>query len=76
MKKAILCLCILASLLSLSGCGKKEQGGNEPEPQEVDETLFVINGLEFHFDKETSFKGLKYTISEGLREIEWDRYIQ
>ena len=42
----------------------------------VDETLFTINGYEFHMDKEAEFKGLKYTVSGDFKEVDQSNYIQ
>ena len=56
-----------------------EQVSEQPEEQPmptVDESLVTINGLEFHLNKETSFKDLKYTIVEDFKESNMDRYIQ
>ena len=52
-----------------------EQVVEQPTPV-VDETLVKINGLEFHLNKETSFKDIKYTIVEDFKEADHDRYIQ
>ena len=75
-KKIILCLLVIVGLFTLVGCGseKKESQNNkeEKEKEVVDETLFKINNLEFHLDKEASFKNIKYTISKDFKEIVHD----
>ena len=51
------------------------QKNEQPTPV-VDETLVTINGIEFHLNKETSFKNINYTIVEDFKEVDHDRYIQ
>lgn len=60
---------LLAALLALSviGCGGAKEGQKEEAP--ADETLFSINGTQFHLDTEKSFNGLGYSISSGFREV-------
>ena len=65
---------LVALMLVMAGCGSPKEEIVEPEPQETDETLVVINGLEFHLDKEAFFKGLRYIITEDFREIEHDEF--
>ena len=53
----------------LTGCESKKEikeveeivENVEQNTQVVDETLVKINGLEFHMNKETSYKDVKYT---------------
>ncbi|MBO4815853.1 MAG: hypothetical protein J5507_02760 [Clostridia bacterium] len=69
---------LISGLFILTGCeSKKEAEGNNEQPTPVvDETLVEINGLEFHLDKETSFKDVKYTIVGDFKEANFDSYIQ
>ena len=71
---------LVTGLVILTGCGSKEEvKKNENKEQTtavVDETLVKINNLEFHLDKETSFKDIKYTIVSDFKEANFDRYIQ
>ena len=48
--------------------------GSNPEP--IDESLITINNLEFHLDKNTSFKDIKYITSESFKEVDMNNYIQ
>lgn len=92
MKKNIFFIGLIVIMLaigvfSLTGCESKkeeveenkeeivEQVAEQPTPV-VDETLVKINGLEFHLNKETSFKDIKYTIVEDFKEVNQERYIQ
>lgn len=66
-KKIIFSLLVIITLFTITACGKQE---------EVDETLFKVNNLEFHLDKESEFKNIKYTISSDFKEVIQDMYIQ
>lgn len=74
----LIAIILVAGLLILTGCeSKKETEENKEETiPVVDETLVKINDLEFHLDKETSFKDVKYTIVGDFKEADFDRYIQ
>ena len=75
---------LVTGLVILTGCGSKDEAKNEVKKNEnneqsttvVDETLVKINNLEFHLDKETSFKNIKYTIVSDFKEANHDSYIQ
>ena len=62
----IVVLMLAIGLFILAGCGAKK----EAEP--VDETLFKINGLEFHLDQEKEYKGMKYVISGDFKKAEYE----
>ena len=70
-KTKYILLILLCSFTLLVGCSnkKEESSNNTKEPEIVDETLFKINGKEFHMDKDKDFYGLKYTTSKDFREI-------
>ena len=76
----ILIIMLGSGLFILTGCDSKEEiKESENEEQTIsaiDETLVKINDLEFHLDKETSFKDVKYTIVGDFKEANFDRYIQ
>ena len=79
MKKKYLLLFILLVLFSISGCNKKtnkEEPTKKEETKVVDKTLVKVNDVDLHINSEKEFKGLKYTISEELKEAEFDNYIQ
>ena len=81
MKKIKYLVLILCIGLLFTGCGKGKDVDvdvNEPEKKEevVDETLVKINGLEFHLDKESSFKKIKYTTIKDFSESNMDHYVQ
>ncbi len=81
MKKRYL-LIVLVLCLFIVGCGnsepqqEKNKEGDKKEEVVVDETLFVINKLEFHMDKDSEFKGIKYTISSSFKEANQVSYVQ
>lgn len=89
MKKKIFCISVIFIMLVnvvfiLTGCESKKEikeveeivENVEQNTQVVDETLVKINGLEFHMNKETSYKDVKYTIVEEFKESNFGRYIQ
>ena len=80
MKKLKYLLIFVFVIILFTGCTVKKKEDDtpkdDPKPVEVDETLFVINDLEFHFDTEKDFNGIKYTISKDLKEANHDQYIQ
>ncbi|MBR2577455.1 MAG: hypothetical protein IKE38_00860 [Erysipelotrichaceae bacterium] len=75
-KKIMSIMLAFMIVFSLAGCSssKEEETAPEPQTQTEDDTLTVINGLEFHLDKERSFKDLYYTTAEDFREIEHDEF--
>ena len=88
MKKQVLILLLViilaVGLFILSGCVSKEneektKTENETiqvTPDVVDDSLVKINDLEFHLDKETTFKDMNYTIVSDFKEANMDRYVQ
>ena len=74
-KKILLSLIALLALFTITGCGSSENKENKEEPV-VDNTLVTVNGIELHIDKEKEFQGIKYTITDDLREAIFDQYIQ
>lgn len=79
MKKLLFCLLLIMSFVLFAGCGSSKttaEGKTDTTPAEVDESLVVINGLEFHLDKEGSFNGLNYIIPGDFAEAEHPVYIQ
>ena len=79
MKKKVIITSLLVIILTiglfiLTGCGSKNNTEEKEEP--VDNTLIKINGLEFHLDKEKSFKNIKYMVSEEFKEADHDNYVQ
>ena len=82
MKKIISSVFVIIVLFGIVGCGSNKEYKNDienvPEKKEevIDESLVKINNLEFHLDKETSFKDIKYTIVKDFKEANYDRYIQ
>lgn len=83
----ILVIVIALGLLVLSGCENKDKTKeNEVEKTEneeiqnipvvADESLVKINDLEFHLDKESTFKDMKYVVVGDFKEANLDRYVQ
>ena len=87
--KLLAVLLVIAMLFGLAACGaapadnasnnaapaNTENNTAEPEPT-VDESLVVINGYEFHLDKDAAFKDLHYTVSGDFKENDHGNYIQ
>jgi len=77
---SLIVLILIAGLFILTGCGteeevKKNENNEQTTSAVVDETLVKINDLEFHLDKETSFKDVKYTVVSDFKEANFERYI-
>lgn len=75
---SLIVIMLVVGLFILTGCEpKKEVEENiEQTVPVIDETLVKINDLEFHLNKETSFKDIKYTTVEEFNVADHDRYIQ
>ena len=71
MKRLIGLLMVILMLSCMSGCSSNRNENNEDYPP-VDKTLVVINDMEFHLDKETSFRDMHYVIVEDFAEIDHD----
>ncbi len=69
-KKIFLCLIILVTVFTITGCGSKKKEENKKENEVVDKTLFKIKDKEFHLDTDKEFKGLKYKTSSEFKEID------
>ena len=89
LKKTAIILLVVLALFLAAGCGAENRSGagnnaaaentetNTAEPQPADDkTHTSINGIEFALDKDTSYNGLGYTVSEGFKEVEQSRYVQ
>jgi predicted small lipoprotein YifL len=81
MKKKIgLSLLVFLFLFTLTGCGgkeeKEEKKDNKKEETVVDNTLVKVNEIELHINKDKEFKGIKYTITDDLKEAKYDQYVQ
>ncbi len=79
-KKLVLLIIILLGLFTITGCSStKEKTNNQKEKKEeqkIDDTLVTVNGVELHMNQEKEFKGIKYTITDDLKEADYDQYIQ
>ena len=76
-KKIILSIIVILTLFTITGCGNtKKESNNKVKEITVDEKLVKVNGIELHLDKEKEFKGIKYTITDDLKEANNDQYIQ
>ncbi|MBQ6654500.1 MAG: hypothetical protein IJM79_03135 [Erysipelotrichaceae bacterium] len=75
MKKLMTLLLAGLTLISVCGCGSSGKPDEPDDPPVADETLVVINDLEFHLNKETSFSGLCYTAVEDFKEVQHDEHI-
>ena len=75
-KKIVLIIFAVILLFTITGCGntKKELDNNKKEI--VDESLVKVNEVELHINKEKEFKGIKYTITDDLKEAVFDQYVQ
>ena len=76
-KKILLSILLLITFFSLVGCTSKKEEKKEEEKQEevVDKTLVKVNGVELHINKEKEFKGIKYTITDDLKEVIQDYFL-
>ena len=63
-RKILFGLLIFVLLFMITGCGS------------IDKTLVKVNGMELHIDKEKQFKDIKYTITDELREANFNQYVQ
>ena len=75
-KKVLLGLLLLVSFFTLVGCTSNKKEEKKDEEIVVDKTLVKVNGVELHINKEKEFKGIKYTITDDLKEASFDKYIQ
>lgn len=77
MKKLLLYFILLISIFTIVGCGSKnEEVKKDNEEKEVDKSIVKVNGVELHINKDKEFKGIKYTITDDLKEAIYDQYIQ
>ena len=75
MAKKLFILFLIFICLGFSGCGSSEkESGDDQLPAVEDETLVVINDIDFHLNRETSFQDIGYTAVEEFREIEHDEF--
>ena len=70
MKKILLSLLFIVLLFSITGCG------NSNKVNESNKNIVKVNDIELHIDKEKEFRGIKYTITDDLREVNFDQYVQ
>ena len=77
-RNIVLSLLVLLVLITITGCGstKNKLSKDQNKEEVVDETLVVVNGVELHINKEKEFKGIKYTITDDLKEAKFDQYVQ
>lgn len=77
-KKILFLLLIIVGLFTITACGSEEEKEQkEDKPKEVvDKTLVKVNDVELHINKETEFKGIKYTVTDDLKEAIYDQYVQ
>ena len=80
-KKITVSLLVLVALFTITGCGssKKESNENNNKKEEevvVDESLVKVNDVELHINIDKEFKGIKYTITDDLKEAKYDQYVQ
>lgn len=68
MKKKILLFLLIVTLFTITGCNKDKES--------VDNTLVKVNDVALHMDKEKEFKGIKYIITDDLKEAVFDKYVQ
>ena len=77
-KKIVLSIIILMLLFNFTGCNNKtkELEKTKTKIKEVDESLVKVNEVELHINKEKEFKGIKYTITDDLKEANYNQYVQ
>lgn len=66
--KKIICL-LLVTLLITVGC-------NNVKNELSNKSIVKVNGIELHLDKEKVFKDIEYTITDDLKEANFDQYVQ
>lgn len=72
-KKLFLSLLIVLLCFVLVGCGSSSEEDNDDVK---DDSLVVINGLDFKLDQEKEYKGLKYIITGDFKENITDHYVE
>ena len=65
MKKKCIIILLVLVLFIITGCGNK-----------VDESIVKVNDVELHIDKRNVFNGIKYMITDDLKEARFDQYVQ
>ena len=65
MKKKCIIILLVLVLFIITGCGNK-----------VDESIVKVNDVELHIDKRNEFNGIKYMITDDLKEARFDQYVQ
>ncbi|MBO4218248.1 MAG: hypothetical protein IKX74_07075 [Erysipelotrichaceae bacterium] len=75
-RKIIIMLIVTCALLAAAGCGNKGEQAGKEDPPVVDETLVVINGLEFHLDTQAEFEGAGYLAVSDFQEVRQPIYVQ
>lgn len=79
----LIIICVIGALIAIK-CNSKESkqeteentNSEEQTSPIVDETLVKIDDIEFHLDKEATYKDIKYTISGDFKEANLNKYIQ
>ena len=72
-KKLLLSMIIIVGLLIFTGCGKPK---NESNDNSTNNNIVKVNGIDLHLNKEKEFNGIKYTITDHLKEVNHDQYVQ
>ena len=69
-KKLLLSMIIIVGLLIFTGCGKPK---NESNDNSTNNNIVKVNGIDLHLNKEKEFNGIKYTITDDLKEVNHDQ---
>lgn len=76
-KNILLVLLLFVGLFTITGCGcSKEETSKNEDKKETDQSFVTVNGIELHINQEKEYKGIKYTITDDLKESDFGQVIQ
>ena len=54
----------------------KKKPKNKSNDNSTNNNIVKVNGIDLHLNKEKEFNGIKYTITDDLKEVNHDQYVQ